>query len=82
MRFDLTGAGMAVLLLTGCGGEKQVDLAGEAMGMRWRLQVVGEADGGEIRREVDDVLAAWDRAASICREDSEVSTFNRRDDTE
>ncbi|MCB1227476.1 MAG: FAD:protein FMN transferase [Verrucomicrobiales bacterium] len=82
MRFDLTGAGMAVLLLTGCGGEKQVDLAGEAMGMRWRLQVVGEADGGEIRREVDDVLAAWDRAASIWREDSEVSKFNRRDDTE
>ena len=64
------------VFLGGCGGGEVLVIEGEAMGMRWRVQVAGGEEAG-IREEVLRVMNGWEMAASLWREDSELARLNR-----
>lgn len=64
------------VLLCGCETDEVAVLEGEAMGMRWRVQVVG-GNPGEIAKAVEGVMRGWEQAASLWRNDSELAAFNR-----
>lgn len=66
---------MAVFL-GGCGGREALVMEGEAMGMRWRVQVAGGEAAG-TQEEVSRVMSEWEMAASLWREDSEIVQVNR-----
>jgi len=54
--------------------------AGPTMGTSYRVRLAAEIAGRQtsaVHREVDDLLARIDRAASTWRSDSDVSRFNR-----
>jgi thiamine biosynthesis lipoprotein len=67
---------VVAVFLGGCGGGEVLVIEGEAMGMRWRVQVLGGEAAG-IREEVVRVMNEWEMAASLWREDSEIAQVNR-----
>ena len=67
---------VVVVFLGGCGKREALVMEGEAMGMRWRVQVLGGEEAG-IREEVVRVMNGWEMAASLWREDSEIAQVNR-----
>lgn len=73
---------LVLLLLLLCGGvmgchrAKWVTVEGKALGMTWRAQVEG-VTSEQVRKQVEDCLARWERATSLWRADSEITQFNR-----
>jgi thiamine biosynthesis lipoprotein len=71
--------GVIALGVTGAIAHELPTLAGPAMGTTYRVTLGAVPAGvsrGELHREIEEVLARIDRAASTWRQDSDVSRFN------
>jgi thiamine biosynthesis lipoprotein len=75
----LAGGCLLAILCPIAGGAERPVLAGPAMGTTYRVTLAAEIPGLErsaVHREIEDVLAGIDRAASTWRRDSDISRVN------
>ncbi|MFM1870870.1 MAG: hypothetical protein RL398_292 [Planctomycetota bacterium] len=72
------------MLLAACGGESREvrSFGGPTMGSTYQIKYVGDADPGELRPVVEAELAAFDKAFSNWRQDSEIAAVNAHRSTE
>jgi FAD:protein FMN transferase len=79
VRHAIAGGCLLVILCRIAGGAEPPVLAGPAMGTTYRVTLAAEIPGLErsaVHREIEDLLAEIDRAASTWRRDSDISRVN------
>jgi thiamine biosynthesis lipoprotein len=68
-----------LILVIGCGGSREIKLAGKTMGTTYHITVIGGyfTAVAPLRKAIDERLAAINASMSTFQTDSEISRFNQ-----
>ena len=76
-------AALTLGILLGCGGQREIRIAGRTMGTTYHITIIGGyfTSVGQLRQAIDERLEAINASMSTYRPESEISRFNTMEET-